>query len=142
MPSRQRKLFSIAVIAVLLLTFGCNAWLAVCGKCATADEALHVASAFTRSHYHDFRLDSRDAALTVSMLWVAYALYLVGLKLTLSRLINLLLATAVCANVKFSGLLCAILVPAALLIRALLPQPWSWRDRALTSASRVVAAVL
>lgn len=78
-----------------------------------------------------------DAALSFAMLWVAYATWRVGERITPWRVANLCLAVIVCINVKFSGLLCAVIVPALLLVRALLPNPWE-RGEAHAIQSRAV----
>jgi 4-amino-4-deoxy-L-arabinose transferase-like glycosyltransferase len=233
----KRGGIAIAVIAMLLGVFACNAWLAVRGKCATADEPLHLMGAYMQAHFRDFRIDDRDpplwlrwamlpvpaemlkvdtkskawqlipkehwhdwewsvatlyrtkgndadavltrarammlvvamagmgltawwswrlggaaaaviatamlafdpnflahaalmkndVALTFALLWVMAALWRLGSGITVWRAINLVLAVAVCVNVKFSGLLCAGLVPVGLLVWAVLEKPYRKR---------------
>jgi len=87
-------------------------------------------------------LVKNDVALAFALLWVAYALWRIGQRITVWHAINLMLAVIVCINVKFSGLLAAPLVPLALLIRAILPDAWQLGIRAIRSRAKRIFTAL
>jgi len=76
-------------------------------------------------------LVKNDVPLSLLMLWLMAALWMLGRRATLLRIIAVALACGAALNVKFSGLLFGPIVVISLCIRALLPQPWEVLGRAL-----------
>lgn len=86
-------------------------------------------------------LIKNDIALTLALLWLAALVWLIGERATLLRLLLLPPALASVLMVKFSGLIAIPILGAALLVRSLLPIPWSiGRWNAATRLRRLAAA--
>ncbi|MBC8108159.1 MAG: glycosyltransferase family 39 protein, partial [Anaerolineae bacterium] len=60
--SRQNQI-TIALLALMLITFAALSFRSARTKSATADEPLHAMSAFMKIHYGDFRVDTEDPPL-------------------------------------------------------------------------------
>jgi len=65
-----------------------------------------------------------DVILTLGFVATAYAMWLVGERVTVGRVMLLMVAVAFSFCVKFSGVLLAPILPATLLVRAFLPETW------------------
>jgi 4-amino-4-deoxy-L-arabinose transferase-like glycosyltransferase len=86
-------------------------------------------------------LVKNDVPMTLSFVGLMAAIWLLGESATIGRLIATCLLLGVALNVKFSGALGIPMLAAALLIRALLPQPWPVLGNALiTRGARLAAA--
>jgi hypothetical protein len=88
-------------------------------------------------------LVKNDVLMSLLMLLFLYATWKLGQQVTVARVISIALACAIAISVKFSGLFFGLLLPSALLIRALMSTPWKLPGRELTArTSRVIFAML
>jgi hypothetical protein len=69
-------------------------------------------------------LVKNDVPMTLLMLWLSWALWRTGQRATLGGTVSIALACAAAINVKYSGLLFGVIVPATLIVRALMNRPW------------------
>ena len=84
-------------------------------------------------------LMKNDVAASLAWLGVAYALWDVGRRVTVGSAVRLAVLATVPLTVKFSGLLVVALVPAVLLVRVLLPDPWPVLTRSADTRRRRLA---
>ncbi|HVT88734.1 MAG TPA: hypothetical protein VHD56_07785 [Tepidisphaeraceae bacterium] len=84
-----------------------------------------------------------DVMFSFAFVAMAMAMWQFGRRGTGLSLAAMAMACGLSLNIKFSGTLCGLILFVGLLIRALLPQPWTVLGRNLvTRAQRTVAAVL
>jgi len=83
-----------------------------------------------------------DVGLTFTWLWMAAGVLWVGQRISIPRVALLGIACAACATMKFSGVLVAPAVVIALVVRALIPNPWRVGSKSLhKKSSRLIAAL-
>jgi hypothetical protein len=82
-----------------------------------------------------------DVAVTLGVLVVSWMLWGIGRGITPARVAGLSLALALTLNLKFTGVVLAPAVVGLLVVRALLPTPWRFMRRDLTTRlDKVLAA--
>ena len=84
-------------------------------------------------------LMKNDVAFTLAMTGLTVALWRVGRGVTTAGVVWVVLCGAVMLTVKFSGLIAAVIIPAVLGGRVLLPEPWPVFGRPLATRSRRAA---
>jgi hypothetical protein len=86
-------------------------------------------------------LVKNDVPMTLGFLLLMAAVWLAGERLTLFRGLSVALLTGAALSIKYSGVLAIPMVGAALLIRALLPEPWAvFSGSARTRKGRIPVA--
>lgn len=86
-------------------------------------------------------LIKNDVSMALVLSGAFLALWYVGRRLTVANALTLALITAIAVNTKFSSLLMGPMIVIGLVVRALLPLPWSVLGRELTKVtSRLLAA--
>jgi hypothetical protein len=78
-------------------------------------------------------LMKNDVAFAASMFALVLVLWMAGKKLTLARLVWIVVLCIVTLTTKFSGIVAVLLVPMLLVLRALLPAPWHVFGRIISS---------